>query len=57
MSLAAALLTLILATVATWAVVALTLGALWSWHRQRQLGDLPLDLEWDLATDSVGTPR
>jgi len=61
MSHAAALLTLILATLATWAVVAISIGALWAWQRQRQLGDLPLptdrELDWNLSTDSVGTGR
>ena len=53
-----ALTTLLVATLATWAVVACSIGALWAWQRRRQLGDLRRTAaSWDLATDSPRSSR
>lgn len=57
MSHAPALLTLILATLATWVVIATALGGLWAFHRRRQLGGLQRRDSWDLATDFGGPTR
>jgi len=57
MSIAVALLSLIVATLAIWTAVAISIGALWAWQRRRQLGDLPREGGWHLATDSVGDSR
>ncbi|MDF1799563.1 MAG: hypothetical protein P1V81_10335 [Planctomycetota bacterium] len=57
MTYASALLTLILATLATWIVVATALGGLWAYHRRRQLGRLQRRGSWDLSTDFGGPSR
>jgi hypothetical protein len=60
MSHAAALLTLLLATLAVWGLAAVSIGALWAYQRRRQLGDLDglqARAGLRLATDSGGTSR